>query len=320
MRPRQAIADVASHYDDKHWWLERLQQRFVSPVLAALNGRDGIDVVERDWDNLLILDACRVDMFESVADTERFDTYKTVRSHGSSSPDWIAANFADRELIDTVYVTANPWVAQEAPSSFHEIMNVWAAEQTNSGDIDAGDLAQRDLATSPAATVTAKHLNEAVRQVKNDYPNKRYIVHYFQPHAPCIGNADGSIKSEEEMNLLLHPGKPLYEGRVDRDTVWEAYEDNLAYVLRHAHQLADDIGGKSVFTADHGELFGDWLWPVPIRGYAHPRHLHHPALVMVPWAEKTVGSRRRIEKGDISDTGTEIEQVTKQLKKLGYLQ
>jgi len=319
MRPRRAFAGIASHYDNRHWWRERLQERFVSPVLAALHGREGIDVVERDWDNLLILDACRADMFEAVADTERFDAYETVRSRGSSSPDWIAANFANRELGNIVYVTANPWVAQEAPSSFHEIVNVWAAEQADGGDIDTSDLAQRDLATSPAATVTAQRLNAAVKRVKNDYPNKRYVVHYFQPHAPCIGNPDGSAKAEEEMNLLLHPGKPLYEGRVDRDAVWKAYEDNLAYVLKHAHLLADDLGGKSVFTADHGELFGDWLWPFPIRGYAHPRDLHHPALVTVPWAEKTANSRRRICEGSVSETDTQSEQVTEQLEKLGYL-
>ncbi|WP_281241044.1 hypothetical protein [Haloplanus vescus] len=39
-------------------------------------------MIDQDWDNLLILDACRADMFKAVADTECFDAYETVRSHG----------------------------------------------------------------------------------------------------------------------------------------------------------------------------------------------------------------------------------------------
>lgn len=319
MNPSYALSEIATHYHDRHWWRERILDYIVSPVLATIHGRDGVSVADCDWDNLLILDACRADMFESVVDTTWFDTFDTVRSQGSSSPDWIVANFADRELGDTIYVTANPWVAQEAPSSFHEIVNVWSDEQSGRPDLDADELAKRDLATSSSATVTAQQLNDAVKRVATEYPNKRYIVHYFQPHAPCIGNPDGSVKSEDELNLLLHPGKPLYEGRIDRESVWTAYEDNLAYVVRHAKSLADELGGKSVFTADHGELFGDWLWPFPVRGYAHPRNLRHPALVTVPWTEKTIGPRRRIQEGVVTESETESKAVTKQLKKLGYL-
>lgn len=319
MRPIQAISEIRTHYDDRRWWRERLIERAVSPVFDVLQGQSGVDVVDRDWDNLLVLDACRADMFESAIDRSLFDTYESIRSKGSSSPDWIAANFAERELGDTVYITANPWVAKEAPDSFHDIVDVWSEEQAGSTEINADELAQRDLATSPSATVTAQQLNKAVKRVSKEYPNKRYIIHYFQPHAPCIGNPDGSVKSENEIDLLLHPGEPLYEGRTDRDEVWKAYEDNLKYVVKHARNLANDIGGKSVFTADHGELFGDWLWPFPIRGYAHPHNLHHPALVTVPWAELTVGSRRRIRAGRTSEVDTESEEVSEQLEKLGYL-
>lgn len=313
------ITEITKNYDNRHWWRERFQERVVSPVLNTLHNKKGIEVANHDWDNLLVLDACRADMFESVVGTTDYDTYRTVRSQGSSSPDWIAANFADKELGDIVYITANPWVAKEAPSSFYKIVDVWSDEQNNDEELDTTELAQRDLATSPAATVTAQQLNKTVKEVVADHPNKRYIVHYFQPHAPCIGNSDGSIKDKPEMNLLLHPGKPLYEGRVDREEVWTAYEENLAYVVTHAQDLAEELGGKSVFTADHGELFGDWLWPFPLRGYAHPQNLHHPALVTVPWAEKTVGARRKIKSGSVSETRTKSGEITEQLEKLGYL-
>lgn len=319
MEVLKGISEIVANYDDQHWRRERIQARIVSPVLAAIHGKDGVDVSSRDWDNLLVLDACRADMFKTVVGMDRFDQYETVTSKGSSSPDWISGNFAERELGDIVYITANPWVVHEAPDSFHEIVNVWANEQSGNIDLDASELAQRDLATSPSATVTAQRLNDAAEQAAKEYPNKRYIVHYFQPHAPCIGNPDGTVKSSEYLDLSLHPGKPLYEGRVEREEVWTAYEDNLAYVVKHAEELANHLGGKSVLTADHGELFGDWLWPFPIRGYAHPQNLRHPSLVTVPWAEKTVGSRRRVTSGSVSETDTKNEEVTEQLEKLGYL-
>lgn len=97
------------------------------------------------------------------------------------------------------------------------------------------------------------------------------------------------------MDLLFHPGKPLYEDRVDREDVWTAYEENLAYVITHAQDLAEELGSKSVFTADHGELFGDWLWPFSVRGYIDFRSLHHPKLVNIPWAQQLVGYYRNIQ-------------------------
>lgn len=319
MRVAAAVREIHANYDDKYWWRERIQNRIVSPLFASLYGTNGVDVVDRDWDNLLVLDACRADMFESVVDTDQFDTYERVRSRGSSSPDWISANFAEKKLGDIVYVTANPWVAKVAPSSFHEVVDAWSMEQGDAVDFESRDLTDLNLSTSPSASVPADQLNDVVREVAEEFPDKRYIVHYFQPHAPCIGKPDGSLKSRSEMDLQLHPGEPLFDGAVSRKKVWEAYEDNLAYVQKHAEELAEEVGGKTVFTADHGELFGEWLWPIPIRGYAHPQSLHHPKLVTVPWAERTVGNRRRIRAGGTTEADSTEADIERQLEKLGYL-
>jgi len=313
----EAVGDVVANLDDRYWWRERFQDRVVAPVLNGVHGTEGVDVVDEDWDNLLVLDACRADMFEAVADVGSFEEYRRVRSAGSSSPDWIAANFAGRSLGDVVYVTANPWVAREAPASFRELVDVWS--ETAAPDLGTDALESQDLATSPTTTVTATELNDAVRSAFERHPNKRFVVHYFQPHAPCIGRRDGSLKSDAELDLRLHPGEPLSAGRIDRDAVWSAYEENLGYVLEHARQLAAELGGKTVFTADHGELFGERLWPFPLRGYAHPQGLHHPALVTVPWAEQTAGERREITEGETSATETGEAAVTDRLEDLGYL-
>jgi hypothetical protein len=38
--------------------------------------------------------------------------------------------------------------------------------------------------------------------------------------------------------------------------VWEAYLDNLRYVLDNIEELLQNVDGKVVISADHGELFG----------------------------------------------------------------
>jgi len=41
--------------------------------------------------------------------------------------------------------------------------------------------------------------------------------------------------------------------------VWEAYNENLDIVLTEIEALLDELDGKSVITADHGNLVGERL-------------------------------------------------------------
>ena len=153
--------------------------------------------------------------------------------------------------------------------------------------------------------------------MNQEFPNKRLIVHYFQPHAPCIGLPDGSTKPESEVNKDIHPGRTLKNGDVSRELVWTQYQDNLEYAFHHALNLHNSIGGKSVFTADHGELFGEWCWPVPLRGYAHPSGLRHPKLTTVPWA--TIDAERRhIKSGEVGTHKANKQNINERLRDLGY--
>lgn len=68
----------------------------------------GIDIFERDWDNLIILDACRFDIFARVNEIE--GSLEAVRSRGSSTSEFIRENFAGRQFYDTVFVSSNTMV------------------------------------------------------------------------------------------------------------------------------------------------------------------------------------------------------------------
>jgi hypothetical protein len=313
MKIRHVLNEISKNLTDGWWWRQRFISNVVGPSLRMIHG-DGVDFMKKDWDNLLILDACRADMWESTID-EEFDHKERIESLGSSSPDWMKKSFKRREFPDTVYVSANPWISKIAPNSFHHLENIWIQK----GDIVEEELLHADHlgeTSRQSPTIFADEVNEVTREVHKQHPNKRLIIHYFQPHAPCVGNPDGTRL--EEIRHDIHPGDDLKKGNVDRDEVWRAYEDNLEYVFHHASQLADELDGKSVFTADHGELFGEWMWPFPIKGYAHPSRTRHPDLVTVPWAVRKNGDRREIQDGTTSKHRPNEEMIDERLKNLGY--
>jgi hypothetical protein len=66
----------------------------------------GISIFERDWDNLILLDACRYDLFKNNS-TLRGDL-QAIKSRGTNTVQFLTANFSDRDLTDTVYITGNP--------------------------------------------------------------------------------------------------------------------------------------------------------------------------------------------------------------------
>lgn len=315
MKFNYAINQIKKHWNDPGWWHTRFVSRVAGPVLGELYRQKGINYMDEDWDNLIILDACRADMFEETIGTDPFDKYRRVTSVGSSSPEWMENTFSGREFPDTVYLSGNPWIAKTASSNFHDLINIWVDEF----GVDKSELEENivlgEVESADDGTVHPDAVNRAARQVHEKYPNKRLIIHYFQPHAPVCGNADGTPR--EEINHDLHPGA-IRESKVSRDQVWQAYVENLQYVYHHASSLAEELGGRSVFTADHGELFGEWMLPFPIRGYMHPSGVRHPKLTTVPWAVKEHGPRRDVEVGSVSSVETDSETVDSRLRDLGY--
>jgi hypothetical protein len=313
-----AVSEIRKNGDDLDWWHQRFQSRIAGPGLGMIHGQGGVDVMAEDWDNLLVLDACRADMFEEVLGTSQFDDYRRVHSRGSSSPEWMEENFQGESFGDTVYVTANPWISKVAPDAFHDIVNIWVQDRGLSETKLRDAITLKDLGVSPGSTITPDQVNEVTKDVAQQYPNKRLLVHYFQPHAPCIGRPDGTQKDDDEIDIDLHPGSTLKNGVVSHDEVWEAYADNTQYVYQYAKDLAEALGGKSVMTADHGEMFGEWLWPFPMRGYAHPSGVRHPKLIEVPWAVTSGEERRNIVAEDVTSHEADEDEIDERLRSLGY--
>ncbi|QZP38241.1 hypothetical protein [Halobaculum magnesiiphilum] len=275
--------------------------------------------MDEDWDNLLILDACRYDLFETANASFELASRASLesrRSRGSNTPEFVSENFDDGPYLDTVYITANPQVNLNTDAEFFDLVNVWE---------DSWD---DNLETVPPEPVTT-----AARATAKRAPEKRLIVHYNQPHYPFIGETGQEIATHAGMEYtrrVLEGEAPerdhdtvweqLKDGTASVDKVWEAYYENLVLVLDEALTLVDELPGRTVITSDHGNLLGEFAWPFPIRLYGHPGHIHTKHLVSVPWLIFESDERKTITAGDEGVKGrTSKTDVSDRLEALGYM-
>lgn len=258
--------------------------------------------MDEKWNTLIVLDGCREDLFREVVDTSRFDSYETRTSAGSATNEWTKKNFAGQALTDTVYVTGNPVVSRQVQTAFHAFIEVW-----------------RDGFDENYGTVPPEPVTKAAIEAREEFPDKRLIVHYMQPHYPFIGYPElryttfggtDEIKVESAKTGASDVWEALGKGLVDKETVGEAYAKNLEIVMKSADGLIEAEGGKSVVTADHGNLLGERVSPLRVRLYGHPPYIHHPALREVPWA--VTGESDNIEERQVD------ADVDDQLHSLGY--
>lgn len=78
---------------------------YYTKFFTYTHNSQGINWFERDWDNLILLDACRCDNLSRLIEPE--GTMECHESLGSASPESIRANLEDRSLPDTVVMSAN---------------------------------------------------------------------------------------------------------------------------------------------------------------------------------------------------------------------
>ena len=255
------------------------------------------------WDNLIILDACRHDTFEKY---NPFDTpAKPVESNASHTAEFLERNFS-RNRHDTVYVTASPQVVGYE-SRFHEVLHVW--DQSWDDEL---------------RTVRPESVTEAALAAATEYPDKKLIVHYMQPHYPFIGPTGrelgthatytGGLREREHLSVW----ELLSAGKVSKAAVETAYEENLELVLNSVTGIVEALDGKTVVTSDHGNLFNEHVSRLPVRISGHPYGVHHPELVSVPWVEFPFKTRRTVTRSEESTDSEEFEDVHERLSDLGY--
>lgn len=287
----------------------------------------GTNVFERDWDTLIVLDACRVDaMREVMGEYEYITEVESIWSVGTNSYEWYVKTFVEEysEVISqTALISANPFAKHllineeypprdPTPVSFCNWNTVTKEdfghlEMTQDHERPYGDIS--DIApVSTYADIPDYVTDRGIVAGRSKY--EKLIVHYYQPHRPFIHN----LVTNETMSYVEdQPFPAIKEGKATVDEVWDLYLDNLRLALDSIEVLLENVDSeKVVITADHGELFGEW------RLYGHHYAMPHPNLKKVPWIETTAEdnqNRHPEEEFELND-GIDAE---KRLKDLGYL-
>lgn len=286
----------------------------------------GTNIFDEDWDLAVILDACRVDALREVQDDYPFiNEVNAAISVGSSSKEWMVNTFR-QEYIDTIdetiYLTGNAWadVVLREDVSFSS----WTVMK---GTIFDRSRFVEKLLYRPTVTRTdfekviiqsltdmngieafcAEELTDYAIHVGRNYGTERVLVHYMQPHEPYVHRVS---KGEEPMEVDRRPIDHLQGGH-DREPIWDAYLDNLRYVLGEVERLLENFDGEALITADHGEMFGEWNL------HGHGEGILHPHLKRVPWVRATANDTHKDEV-EVSFTDNADQEVQQRLSALGY--
>lgn len=267
-----------------------------------------VPVYSRDWDVLIVLDACRPDALRTVAPEYDWlpDEIETAHSVAGTSRQWLRRNFRSEDygaaMRSTAHVTWNPNTAEMLDAEeWGHLDEVWR---------DAWD---HERSIVPPETVT----DRALAAARSD--PERLLVHYMQPHAPypATPELDCLVPDviEDAHRERVTIWERLQDDEISRAEAWEGYVDNLRWVLDDLPTLLAGIDddARVVLTADHAECFGEHgLW-------GHPKDVMPPTLVTVPWVTVDPAGTRAARTAEAAPVSTpDGISVDERLTALGY--
>ncbi|MFB6226291.1 MAG: hypothetical protein ABEJ02_02980 [Candidatus Paceibacteria bacterium] len=235
-------------------------QQLAIKNLEKVDKSNASKISDFDWDNLLILDACRHDLYEEV----KGNSAASRITVGGATHQFIKETFTSQSFEDTLLVTANPqfsnkkfkeYTGRKVEDVFHTVFHTWK----NKWD-------EKENTVQPEKVV------EDVKTAEKLFPSKRKLVVFLQPHQPFIGkdyNGDGLVRSKffggETYETVFDKAE---KGELGREKVWKGYRENLELAIKVVEdELLPVLSGKTVLTSDHGNLVGEAGY------YGHPAPL-----------------------------------------------
>jgi hypothetical protein len=283
---KKIIKKIKENWRDLRWWKHQYRDRIFIKLISWRKNK-GVYILDEEWDNLIILDDCRYDIFEELNNLGGKLEWRISR--GSCTKDFLLENFQKypypQKLREIVYITGNPLVNLYFAGTFYRIYSTW----------DYGW--DEKLNTVPPENIVKDALF-----AKADNPGKKMIVHFVQPHCPFLGGEIPITATRDSVRervlgrqdlpkvdddiAVMQPSFLIELGKLDKKLVWEAYKNNLKIVLPHVKELINHLSGKIIVTSDHGEIMGERVphYLYPFKEYGHPCGLNLVEnLVKVPW-------------------------------------
>lgn len=260
-----------------------------------------------EWDNLIVLDACRYDHFASLVPAYLDGTLRKVTSpvdpkHGYATSTWCNGTFTGT-YDDVTYISTtlriNSRLAIDgfhAGDHFDTVVDLWETGWNEE-----------------YGTVLPETVNQAALRERNRDHTEKLIVHYSQPHFPylsldppdavkdnqperrttlkfqaraTVGAKVRHMLGDERARTLLQalgvpPLNPMDEvlRKHGPETMETVYKENLSRVLEALATLTGELSGTTIVTADHGELLGEAGY------YGHSYVPAHEKVTTVPWFE-----------------------------------
>lgn len=269
----------------------------------------GRNVWDYDWDLLILLDACRADLFSEVAPEYDWlpDDPGATYSAASMSREWMERHFTDgyrSETSRTALLSGNVFTQEDwvTPEKFAHFDEVWKHSWDD------------ELGTVPARAVT----DATIDAFRNTQTADRTIAWYLQPHNPFIGADWSDGWDSNTIGDWSQHGKSVWQryrdGEIPKHELWDAYKDNLRYALDDVEILLENVDAERVvITSDHANCLGE-------RGiFGHPPYVPDPALKRVPWVETSATDQEsHVVETREPDANQVSDEASDRLEALGY--
>jgi len=144
----------------------------------------------------------------------------------------------------------------------------------------------------------------------------RLIVHYMQPHTPFHSNPEWFADVDHSTGWGLGFAE-LRDGKLDKTEFYDAYLENLLWVLEDVDLFTQNCDADIAISSDHGNGLGEWGI------YGHPNGIPFDVVREVPWLTVSGtddGTYIPDLPDDYLEQTRELEQsaVADQLEALGY--
>ena len=266
----------------------------------------GQNLLLDDWDILIILDACRYDLFLQAIDghsvESEINSTDYIYSCASTSKEFMNKCYSTspNDLLSEIHlITANGWENECVDTSkFFAIEEIWRHHHDDS------------IGNTPPQPVT----DAAIKAQRNSAAN-RFIIHYLQPHAPfvhCAGKYNSMNKTHGEGNSQ-NIWEGLQEGRFEKNEIWKDYVTNLELVLGEVEILLDNLDGDVLISADHANAMGEFGI------YGHPAYVPVPPLKRVPYVRATATDNQSYDPPQKQVDHERMTGIEDHLQDLGYL-
>lgn len=254
----------------------------------------GQSIWEFDWDVLTILDGCRLDIFED----EFQGSTDSIYSVASTSHTWLSKTFEGHDTSNVGYISGNPYATDLNGDEFGYF------------HLEPVQMTDYDIETVPPEPLTERGIS--VWRQREKYDIDKLIIHYMQPHAPFREHPEWFSEWTGTDGWGSGIWSKLAEGTLDKEEFFDAYRDNLRWVLEGGgvNTLQENCDASIGITADHGNAAGEWGF------YGHPVGCLSPSVRRVPWAT-VQGEDERTVIPTIEETSTKVDRE-QQLKALGY--